>query len=239
MYCKLPKVLNDLDSFLVPALCFGCNAHLYRGERILCAFCRNELPLTDTHLEANSAADRLFFGQPAVVKADALLYFEPGGIVQRLIHHLKYRGQETIGDWLGDWYGRVLQPEKALQGIDWVLPVPLHPRKKRLRGYNQCDRFGRRMAAKLGAHYSDQMLLRRRYRSTQTSKDRWMRQESIRGAFYVRRPGPLEGCRVLLVDDVITTGATLQACCEVLSAVPGIRIHIAAMALVPSHQFPN
>ena len=239
MYCKLPKVLNDLDSFLVPAVCFGCNAHLYRGERILCAFCRNELPLTDTHLGANSPADRLFYGQRAVVKAAAMLYFEPGGTVQRLIHHLKYRGQESIGDWLGDWYGSVLKSEKALEGIDWVLPVPLHARKMRRRGYNQCDRFGRRIAAHLHAKYSGKMLLRRRHRRTQTSKDRWLRQESIRGAFYVPRPGQLEGARILLVDDVITTGATLQACCEALGAIPGIRISIAAMALVPSHQFPN
>lgn len=168
-----------------------------------------------------------------------MLYFEPGGIVQRLIHHLKYRGQESIGDWLGDWYGRVLQSEAALEGIDWVLPVPLHARKKRQRGYNQCERFGRRMAAHLNARYSGQMLRRRRHRSTQTSKDRLTRQESIRGAFFVPRPGLLAGARILLVDDVITTGATLQACSEALSVVPGIQIYIAAMALVPSHQFPN
>ena len=239
MYCKLPKVLNDLDSFLVPALCFGCNAHLYRGERILCAFCRNELPLADTNFDEENPADRLFYAQPAVVKAAALLYFEPGGATQRLIHHLKYRGQEVIGDWLGRWYGRVLQSDQGLQEIDWVLPVPLHARKKRRRGYNQCDLFGRRIADSLGARYSGRMLLRRRYRSTQTSKGRWMRQESIRGAFFVPRPGLLEGAKILLVDDVITTGATLEACCEALSAVPGIQIYIAAMALVPSHQFPN
>lgn len=239
MYCKISKVLNDIDSFLVPALCFGCNAHLYRGERILCAFCRNELPLADINFKDESPADTLFYGQISVVKASFLLHFEPGGIVRRLIHHLKYGGKEEIGDWLGAWYGKVLQTEHALQEIDWVFPVPLHPRKKLLRGYNQCDRFGRRIAGSLGARYSDRMLLRRRYGSTQTSKDRWMRRESIRGAFYLPRPALLEGAGILLVDDVITTGATLEACCEVLGAVPGIRIYIAAMALVPSHQFPN
>lgn len=239
MCCKLSKVLNDIDSFLVPVLCFGCNAYLYRGERFLCAFCRNDLPLADCNFREENPADRLFYGQKAVIKAAALLHFESEGLGQKLIHHLKYRGQEQIGEWLGAWYGGVLATEKALRGIEWVLPVPLHRGKKRRRGYNQCARFGRGIAASLGARYSDSLLLRARNGQTQTARDRWTRHERIRGAFQVANPETLEGSRILLVDDVITTGATLEACCEVLGAIPGVQIYIAAMALVPHRQFPN
>lgn len=205
----------------------------------MCVFCRDELPLADCNFEEENPADRLFYGQRAVVKAGALLQFDAGGTTQRLIHQLKYRGQQQVGEWLGAWYGGVLQAERALQNIDWVLPVPLHPRKRRRRGYNQCDRFGRRIALSLGARYSDRLLLRCRGGQTQTSRDRYRRFERIKGMFRVADPGPLAGAGVLLVDDVITTGATLDACCEVLGAIPGIRIYIAAMALVPSRQFPN
>lgn len=197
------------------------------------------MPLADCRFEEENPADRLFYGQRAVIKAGALLQFETGGTAQKLIHHLKYRGQQQVGDWLGRWYGSVLKPVKALEAIDWVLPVPLHVRKMRRRGYNQCDRFGRRIAEHLGARYSDRLLVRCRSGQTQTTRDRWRRFERINGAFRVANPAVLGGARVLLVDDVITTGATLDACCEVLGAIPEIQIFIAAMALVPSRQFPN
>lgn len=205
----------------------------------MCVFCRNELPLADCNFEEENPADRLFYGQRVVIKAGALLQFEAGGTTQKLIHHLKYRGQQQVGEWLGTWYGGLLQHEKVLAGIDWVLPVPLHPRKRRRRGFNQCDRFGRRIATCLGARYSDRLLLRSRSGQTQTARDRWRRFEHIRGVFSVAEPGLLAGARVLLVDDVITTGATLDACCEALGAIPEIQIYIAAMALVGSRQFPN
>ncbi len=205
----------------------------------MCVFCRNELPLAECDFEEENPADRLFCGQRAVIKAGALLQFESGGTTQKLIHYLKYRGQQQVGEWLGAWYGGLLKTEKSLDSIDWVLPVPLHPRKKRQRGYNQCDRFARRIAESLGAMYSDRLLVRRRSGQTQTARDRWRRFERIRGVFRVADPGALAGARVLLVDDVITTGATLDACCEALGSIAGIRIFIAAMALVPSRQFPN
>ena len=233
MFAKVSKIVNDLETFLVPCRCFGCNAHLYRGESLLCAFCRNELPLTEYNFRSENPVDRLFFGQKAVEKASAFLFYSPGGLVQKLVHQLKYRGREQLGDLFGDWYGLQLRAEPALHGLDYVLPVPLHPRKRRQRGYNQCSRFGRRIAAHLGARYSERHLVRSAHSRTQTARGRWNRWEGVRGGFSLQNPGDLEGCRILLVDDVITTGATLEACVEALAPLSRKTLLLAALATVP------
>ena len=127
---------------MVPPHCFGCNDVLYRGEHVLCAFCRNELPLTDYNFRDENAVDRIFYGRCSVIKAGALLYYSENSIVQRLIHGLKYRGLEQTATYLGACYGAALSREPVLRGVDFVLPVPLHKNKARKRGYNQCARFG-------------------------------------------------------------------------------------------------
>lgn len=234
MVSKLSKVLNDLNTYVVPDLCFGCNAPLYRGEQLLCAFCRNELPLAEFDFERENAVDHLFYGRARVAKAAAFLLYREGGMVQRLIHALKYRGQERIGACLGRWYACCLRKDQGLGGIDLVLPVPLHPARKRKRGYNQCSLFGREVALALGADYTETLLARVRSTSTQTRRNRWLRWQGTSGVFRVPHPGQLEGKSILLVDDVITTGATLEACCQALTdAVGDLRIHIAALACVP------
>jgi len=233
MFLNLSKILNDLNTFVVPQHCFGCNDVLYRGEHVLCAFCRNELPLTEFNFRDENAVDRIFYGRCKVFKAGALLYYSENGIVQRLIHGLKYRGLEKTGTFLGAWYGAELSREPILQGVDFILPVPLHKNKARKRGYNQCTRFGQEIALRLGATYSEKLLVKTITSPTQTTKDRWNRWRGIHGAFHTPTPGKLKGKSVLLVDDVITTGATLEACCTVLQAAGCRQLFIGAMAFVP------
>ena len=218
---------------MVPELCFGCNAVLYRGEHLLCAFCRNELPLTDFNFRDENPADRLFYGRCQVEKVSALLYYPENGIVRNLIHHLKYKKQERIGGWLGSWFGQQIRDEPLLKGVSVVLPVPLHPKKKRKRGYNQCSRFGKVIAEHLGAVYSEKHLLKNTPTRTQTSKNRWKRWKSTEAAYRLQRPGELEGRDILIVDDVLTTGATLEACVRALDSVIDKRIFIGVMAVVP------
>ncbi len=233
MVLNLSKVLNDLNTVVVPAHCFGCNDLLYRGEHVLCAFCRNELPLTEFTFREENAVDRIFYGRCGVSKAGALLYYTENGIVQQLIHGLKYRGLQKTGTFLGAWYGSQLAREPVLKDIDIVMPVPLHKTKERKRGYNQCTRFGQQIARHLGARYAENLLVKTARTHTQTTQDRWNRWKGIRRAFSSPQPGTLKGKRVLLVDDVITTGATLEACCEVLETVGCRQLFIAAMAFVP------
>jgi ComF family protein len=162
-----------------------------------------------------------------------MFFYRENGMVQKLIHGLKYRGMEKIGVVFGTWYGGLLRRDEGLEQIDYVLPVPLHRKKRRKRGYNQCTGFGREVARALGAHYSETLLIRQEASPTQTSKNRWRRWKGTNGAFRAPRPRLLEGKRILLVDDVITTGATLGACCEALSHIGHRGIYIAAMAIVP------
>jgi len=233
MNSNLSKILNDVNTFVVPETCFGCNTVLYRGEHLLCAFCRNELPLTEYSFSEENQADRLFYGHSRVQKAAAMFFYHENGMVQQLIHGLKYRGMEKIGVDFGVWYGAMLGREKGLLNIDFVLPVPLHRKKRRKRGYNQCAGFGRELARALEADFSEALLLRRTSSPTQTSKSRWYRWKDTLGAFHAPKPQILEGKRILLVDDVITTGATLGACCEALKHIRHDGIYIAAMAIVP------
>ena len=233
MISNLSKILNDVNTFVLPARCFGCNASLYRGEQLLCAFCRNEMPLTEFNFREENTADRIFYGRSRIVKAGALLYYIEGGVVQRMLHGLKYRGQEHVGACLGAWYGQQLSREPALRGVDYVLPVPLHRKKERRRGYNQCRRFGQEIAGCLKARYSEKLLVRDLPAASQTGRDRWGRRQNTDGVFRLRHPGLITHRRILLVDDVITTGATLEACCEALEAAGDVKVYIAVMAVVP------
>lgn len=233
MYTKLSKILNDLETFLVPLRCFGCNAYLYRGERFLCAFCRHELPLAEYGFDEESPVDRLFYGRIRVEKTYFLLHYAHEGMVKKLIHELKYRGQQQIGTFLGDWVGERLVSEGKIQQVDWVFPVPLHPRKKRKRGYNQCTRFARAIARHLGARYSEKHLVRTANTHSQTARSRLERWEGVSGCFELRNPSELEGCSILLADDVITTGATLEACGQTFSCLQQKTLFLAAAAAVP------
>lgn len=215
-------------------MCFGCNAHLYRGEQLLCTVCRNDLPFTEYTFNVENAVDRIFFGRTAVKKASSFLFYRKNNKVQHLIHHLKYKNQEQIGTFLGNWYGQVLKTDNGLVNkIDLVVPVPLHPKKLKKRGYNQVAEFAKRLAYHLNAEYSDALLLKTSNNKTQTIKGRLGRWQENKSLFALSSIAPFENKNILLVDDVITTGATMEMCAETLHQIPGINIYMASMAVVP------
>lgn len=233
MYSKLSNILNDINSVLLPKVCFGCNARLNRGENQLCTVCRNQLPLTEYSFNVENAVDRIFFGRTTIKKANSFLFFVENGIVKNLIHHLKYRNQQQIGTLLGDWHGQIIAENGNLKSIDYIIPVPLHPKKKKKRGYNQVSEFGTRLAHHLNAQFYEDGLIKTANTKTQTKKGRigrWLPNKSL---YILNNAKKLENKNILLVDDVITTGATMEICAQTLSQVSGITIYITSMAVVP------
>ena len=214
-------------------MCFGCNARLYRGENLLCTLCRNQLPLTEYNFNEENAVDRIFYGRIPVEKAASFLFYSEKGVVKNLIHHLKYRNQPQLGTFLGQWWGEQLSENGLGEKIDCVVPVPLHPSKQRRRGYNQVTPFAVCLADKLQVPYLETALVKTANSKTQTRKDRWFRWQSSKELYQLSNPILVEFKRVLLVDDVITTGATLEACSRALLKAEGTSVYIATMAVVP------
>ena len=223
-------MFHDLLDLLYPRICHSCEKSLLRNEKILCTQCLHGLPVTDFHQEKENPVAQIFFGRIPVENATSLLLFEKKGVVQNLIHDLKYRGHQEIGAFLGTWLGAELKDLADYKTITAVVPVPLHKLKQKKRGYNQVEQFGRELAVALNVPYVDQVLLKRSSSKTQTLKKRFARWGNLEESFVVENPQVLQNAHVLLVDDLVTTGATLEACAHQLLAIQGLRISIATMA---------
>lgn len=225
-------ILNDISNTLLPRSCVGCTMPLSRGEHTLCTVCRHELPLTHYNFSEENAVDHIFYGRVPLHKAASFVFFAKSGIVQSLLHGLKYKNQEHIGSFLGAWCGAVLEKDKGLQDVDGVIPVPLHPKKQRQRGYNQVALFAQKIATSLHAEYREDLLLRTVHTKTQTKKDRQRRWENTKTAFQCNPEASIHFNHVLLVDDVITTGATIESCAQVLLQQRALRVSVLSIAVV-------
>jgi ComF family protein len=204
------------------------------NENVICTKCRHEIPLTQHHKNPENDAYKKFYGRIPVEQVSALVYFHKKGIVQELIHSLKYRGQEAIGTVLGEWYGEELKSSQLLQTVDAIIPVPLHPKKLRERGYNQVTEFGNALAKKLEIPVNNSILYRQVYSKTQSQKNRLGRTEGIDTIFDIYFDEKDHNKHFLLIDDVITTGATLEVCAKALLKIPGTKISIVCMAMADS-----
>ena len=225
------KALNPLFDLFYPPACEACADVLSPGEKILCTHCRHNLPVAQLHLTTQKPIHELLYGRLDVQLAAALFYFDKKTRVQKLIHNLKYRGHEGLSGFLGNWLGSDLQQVPAYKNIDCVLPVPLHRLRKRKRGYNQVAGFGRAIAEKLGVPYVDNVLYRTSNTRTQVFLTRLFRASDVINSFDVRETDTLSGKHILLVDDLITTGGTVEGCALALQKIPGIKISIAVMAI--------
>lgn len=230
---RLTNIRNHIDRVLFPEVCFGCNARLSGGENLVCTACRNDLPLTDFSYQQENSIDRIFYGRVAIEKANSLLFFRQNGIVKNILHYLKYRNQEQIGAFFGDWFGQNMKDEGLMDKIDIVMPVPLHHKKLKLRGYNQVDLFGKKIAYHLNARFIADALVKTANTKTQTKKARVLRWSQIQQLYTNNPTYNLKGKIILLVDDVITTGATIEACAKALQNTECTKIFVASMAVVP------
>lgn len=222
--------LDDLLWLVYPELCVSCDKPLNAGEKCLCTSCRFHLPKTNFHLEEVNPIIKHFWGKVKVEAAAAYFLFTKGEKVQHLIHQLKYRKRKDIGVFLGELYGYDLKKSAVFSTVDVIIPVPLHPKKLRKRGYNQSECFAEGLSQSLKVPYDVKSLKRKKETQTQTRKHRFERFENVNNVFSVTKPELLKGKHILLVDDVITTGSTLVACAEALLDVPGTKVSIAAIA---------
>lgn len=224
-------MFHDFLNLLYPKLCHACDSSLKSNEHILCTSCLHAIPVADHHLEKDNPVEKIFFGRIRVENATSLLLFEKKGMVQKLIHNLKYRGHEEIGSFLGAWLGSELKQIPEWQQVTTIIPVPLHKKKLKIRGYNQVTGFGRELAKALEVPFRDDILLKVSATQTQTLKKRLARWGSIDETFVLENSSSLENAHVLLVDDLVTTGATLEACAQKLLNIPQMKISIATMAV--------
>lgn len=216
-------------NLLFPKICNVCKEPLLKGQEVMCAECIHSLPLALFHKTGSEMLNNKFYGRFLVQNATSLIQFQKGGITQELLHNLKYRGKKEISFFFGKWLGSELAEIPAYKEIDLVIPVPLHKQKLKKRGYNQVEGFGEEIASALKIPYNDTILIKVSKTGSQVFKTRILRFE-IEEVFTVQNLEQINNKHVLLVDDIITTGATLEKCALQLLKAENVRISIATIA---------
>lgn len=224
------NLFDDFLSLIFPNLCACCGNSLFKHEKIICTLCDFRLPRTNFHLERNNDVSRSFWGRVPIESAASFFYFHKGSRVQQLIHLLKYKERKEVGVFLGEKYGTYLKHSPFFSSVEVIIPVPLHKKKRLKRGYNQSEEFAKGLASKMKIPLNCTSLVRTMATATQTRKSRYRRWENVSDMFVVLSPELVRGKHILLVDDVITTGATLEACAVELLKIEGVRISIASIA---------
>jgi len=222
--------LKDLLNVFFPNICKACGNALYQQEKVICLSCLFKLPKTGFHLHDENPVSRVFWGRVDLQAATSFLFFSKGGKVQHLIHALKYKGSRETGVYLGNLFGTDLLKSELYNSIDLVIPVPLHPKKQHKRGFNQSDCIAVGIGQAMKVPAITDKLIRTTHTSSQTKKSRESRWDNVKGVFEVAAPLTLENKHILLVDDVLTTGATLESCAETLLSIQGVRVSVATLA---------
>jgi ComF family protein len=224
---------DDFISLLFPRLCYGCGDHLLRNEYLMCTECYVVIPRTNYHKEPGNPLEKVFWGRCRVEKAAAFSFYNKGSRIRSMIHNLKYRGIKDIGLELGRIYGNSLKASGFTDDLDLIMPVPLHISKQRSRGFNQSEIISIGLAESTGLQLDTSSLQRVTGSATQTRRSRYDRWTNVEGIFQVTGPEKLNGKHLLLVDDVITTGSTIESCVAELLKVEGVKVSVAALAFAP------
>ena len=214
-----------------PKVCEACNTNLEDNTSVICINCRHQLPVTNFHFDNSEMVKKIVYGRVKLENATALLHFSKKGIVQQLLHNLKYRGHNYISGFFGEWLGTELNSITAYKDIDIVVPVPLYKTKLRKRGYNQVEGFGKSIAKALNAEYNDKVLIKTKATKTKVFEGRLQRWKDDGAIFSLSETESLRGKHILLVDDIITTGATVEACATELLKIDNIKLSLATMAI--------
>lgn len=223
---------SSIFGLFYPDICVCCNNKLLSSEKTICSRCLFQLPETNHYKNAQNTVAKRFYGRVPVVAAAAFLNFKKGGPVQSLIHQLKYKKRQDVGEFLGKMMAhRFMEPNSIFRNIDAIVAVPLHWKKLKLRGYNQCDSIAQSISIEMNVPYYSNALIRQNENISQTKKKRFDRWQNVADIFVVNNQQLLSGKHILLIDDVITTGATSETCLQTILQVPGTSVSFASVAI--------
>lgn len=233
MFRFIYQSLSDFVDLLFPVPCIGCKKTLESSEMLLCTTCRLTLPETGQHIAGGIQNITKFAGKVPINFVVSYLYFTKGGVAQKLIHQLKYKGKKETAKQLGLWYGYQLKQEcSLLNNVDYLVGVPLHKSRERQRGYNQADWLASGLAEALQIPNRTDVLARTEFNGSQTRKNRFERWENVKSVFATKLPQDVNGRRIVIVDDVLTTGATIEACAMELQKAGAASIGVITLAVV-------
>ena len=224
------QYLQNFSELLYPKLCGGCGNHLYENEEVVCVYCRASLPLSGECDFENNASEKLFWGKVSITAAASFLFFQKKSSTQHLLHQLKYQQKENIGEWLGEQFAYSLQSKGRFAAVEIIIPIPLHPSRIKFRGFNQCDAIARGMASVLQIPIVNGVLTRSVATQSQTKKNRFQRFENMNSVFSLAQTSAIKGKNILLLDDVLTTGATLVSAAQVLQQAGSNKLFVGAIA---------
>ncbi len=227
---SIKTYIEDFWFLIFPYVCEACGATLQKNEQPICTKCLYEIPRTDYCKDLDNDIAHLFAGRLKVEKATALFHFHKGSRFRKLLHSLKYKSKPEIGVLLGKELGAEMYSSKNFKDIDYIIPVPLHPKREKQRGYNQSERIGHGISLVTDIPQLTDVLLRNVETVTQTKMTREERWKNVSGKFIIKNPEMIENKHVLLIDDVVTTGSTLEACGEILLSIKDLKLSIAVLA---------
>lgn len=228
------NVLSVFDDFLnlfYPKICLSCGAPLVKNETIICTKCDFNLPRTNMHIEKGNKVEKIFYGRVNIEMAMAFLYYNKKTNIQNLLHSFKYKGKSEIGIALGKRMGIQLNQSEFFSKIDVIIPIPLHKEKLKKRGYNQSEIIAQGIQETFAKKIITNNLIRTTYTQTQTKKTRTERWENVEKVFVVSKPEDLKNKHILLIDDVVTTGATLEACASKILEIQNTKVSVATLAV--------
>lgn len=225
------KPLHYLFCIMYPDLCVVCGENLQKQEQQLCLSCLHTLPKTNYHLEIDNNIEKRFWGKVELFRATAFFHFQKGSPFQKILHSLKYKDNKELGYILGKYAAVDLLESADFKSIDIIIPVPLHPKKLKERGYNQSEWIAKGLSEIMSKPQYTKVLTRTKENTTQTKKSVFERFENTVGIFQIVGSADIEGKHILLIDDVLTTGSTLEACIKALLEIKGVKVSVFTLAV--------
>lgn len=223
------EIKNSLLHLAFPHVCEGCGSDILEADHLLCLHCLSSLPQTSFHLHNNNPIEKKFWGRVPIVHATAQYYFTKESIMQHLMYQFKYRGHKEVGIYLGKLMGHAISSSHRFSDVDALIPLPLHQSKEHKRGFNQAAILCEGMALVINKPVWKNIVTRTEFTETQTKKNRIARWQNMEGRFELKKANTIQGKHVLLVDDVITTGATLEACGREILKAENVQLSLATL----------